>query len=99
MAVKFSRKQKFLEATATATKQDLAIGKNAFAKLIIDVTESGAIRVSINGEPETLDGNNGILVPYEKPLVLFNHIVNTISFIRENSMTGDIDFQVLGLYH
>ncbi len=99
MAVKFSRKQKFLQATATDTKQDLAIGNNAFAKLIIDVVDSGAIRISINSEPNTVDGDNGILVTYEKPLIIYDHIVNTISYIREDSMSSDVDFQVLGLYH
>jgi hypothetical protein len=99
MSVKFTRKQKFLTGTATDTKQDLNIGANALAKMIIDVTISGAIRIQINGEPETLDGDNGILISYEKPLVLFNHIVNSISYIRESSMSSDVSFQVLGLFH
>jgi hypothetical protein len=97
MAVKFSRAQKYLSLSATNTEQDVAIGNNAFTKLIIDVTVAGAIRISINGEPETLSGGNGILIPYEKPLTLYNHVVNSISYIRDNNMISNVSFQIIGL--
>lgn len=99
MAVKLSRKDAFHQLQATNTEQEVNMQNQAYSKLIIDVVNSGAIRVQINGVPETFDGQNGYLVSYEKPLIIYNHVVNSIKFIRDFDMTFNVDFQVLGLYY
>jgi len=93
---RFTREHQYAPLTATATAQPLTLDSQ-FRKTIIDVTGAGAIRVRINGVGD-LDGDNGILVSFEKPLTLYNHIVHTFEYIRETSMTGDVAFQVIGLW-
>lgn len=92
-----TRKLIVKELQATESVQSVDFVENP-VKTIIDVTSSGSIRVQINGEPETLDGSNGIFISFEKPLVLYDHYVNNIKFIRDIGMTGDIDIQIIGFY-
>lgn len=92
-----TRKLKVNELQATDSVQSVDFAENP-VKTIIDVTTSGSIRVQIDGEPGTLDGSNGIFVSYEKPLVLYDHYVNNIKFIRDLGMTGNVNFQIIGFY-
>lgn len=97
MPFKFTRETELLSLTATNAKQS-AVLSDGYRKIIIRVPTSNAIRVAINGNPESLTGLNGLIVNQSLPLEISNHVINSIDYIRDDGESGDVDFQILGMW-
>lgn len=92
-----TRKVLLSELTATITPQEVVFGDLPF-KTIINVIDTGIIRLQINDVPVTFDSTHGIIVANTKMLELDQHYIDKIKYIRDSTMSGDIKFQIIGLY-
>jgi len=98
MSLKFTRKNYWKGLTATASAQEVS-DLQTLSKGRVVLPATGKIRLQINGEPETLDGDTGYLVTDTIPYVWDNHIVKSIMFIRETSMSSNVVFEIDGMYN
>lgn len=100
MSFKFTRNTEVLSLTATATPQT-ATQVSAYTKIIISVPNAATptgIRVSINGSPATIDGDTGVVIASGDVLSLYDHPVETISYVRDTGAALDVDFSIIGMW-
>lgn len=102
MVFEATRNQEVSSLTATSSAQELTINTQ-YRKTIITVLSAGttgvAIRVQINGNPDSFDADTGILVTDFAPLVIDNHFVESLKYIRESGQSADVKISVLGMWH
>lgn len=92
-----TRKVILHELSATVSPQEVIFGDLPL-KTIINVLATGSIRLQINDVPVTFDSTHGIFLDNTKMMVLTDHYIDKIKYIRNSTMSGDIAFQIIGLY-
>jgi hypothetical protein len=90
-----TKRLQFEQLEADTTVREFEFDEHVI-RLDIDVTSPGAIRLGINSEPAALSGSLGILIPYEKPLHIENHLIKTVQFVRDDDVGTDVNFQLIG---
>ena len=98
MVLEPTRHNQIQNLTATDTKQSVDIEPNSYSKIRIRVNVTGVIRIGINGDPVTLTGSNGISISDTRELQLDDHVVRSIDYIRDAGESGDITFDLIGMW-
>ena len=96
-----TRKQEVQSLTATNAEQTVTM-PSSYAKVFISTVGTApndAIRVSINGSPAAVTGSAGFLIVRGNPLVIRNHAINVIKYIRDGGAGANVEFSILGMWN
>ena len=100
MSFKLTRNNEVQSLTATATPQAVTL-VSAYKKIAISVPSAATptgIRISINGSPETIDGDTGFSIASGDVLYLDRHAVREISYVRRTGAAIDVNFSIIGMW-